>query len=71
MRSKYIARIERSSLMQLRFQAGADAWVKGLCAGLSAKVKILGLKFIGKQQEVAHFVDITIEDGRMGELRSG
>lgn len=55
-------------MMQLRFQAGADSWVKGLCADLSAKVKILGLKFIGNE-EVAHFVDITMGNDGMGELK--
>jgi predicted DNA binding protein len=56
-------------MMQLRFQAGADSWVKGVCADLSAKVKILGMKFIGKEDQVAHFVDITLGDERMGELK--
>jgi len=56
-------------MMQLRFQAGADPWVRGLCADFSAKVKILGLKFIGKEEEVAHFVDITMEADKMGELK--
>jgi predicted DNA binding protein len=55
-------------MMQLRFQAGADSWVKGLCADLSAKVRILGLKSIGKEEEIAHFVDITMEADRRGEL---
>jgi len=56
-------------MMQLRFQAGADSWVRGLCADLSAKVKILGLKFMGEQEEDAHFVDITTEEGRIGGLK--
>jgi predicted DNA binding protein len=49
-------------MMQLKFQAGADEWVKGLCSDLSARVTILGLKFVGSGREVAHFVDITMED---------
>lgn len=57
-------------MMQLRFQAGADSWVQGLCADLSAKVKILGLKFIGRGREVAHFVDITTaEEGKIEDIK--
>ena len=57
-------------MMQLRFQAGADDWVKGLCLDLSARVKILGLKFIGKGHEVAHFVEITMGRENAEEVRS-
>lgn len=58
------------TVMQLRFQAGADSWVQGLCADLSARVKILGLKFIGNGKDVAHFVDITTsEEGRIDDIK--
>ena len=55
--------------MQLRFQAGADDWVKGLCFDFSAQVKILGLKLIGKEKEVAHFVEITLADDNAAKVR--
>lgn len=58
-----------SSMMQLRFQAGADDWVKGLCFDLSAQVKILGIKIIGKANEVAHFVEITMAEGNATSVR--
>ena len=56
-------------LMQLRFEASADDWVKGLCDELSVRVKILGLKFVGKGGEVAHFVDITTYDDKTESVR--
>jgi len=46
-------------MMQLRILAGSDSWVKGLCADMTAKVKILGIKTVDKPGEIAHFVDIT------------
>lgn len=55
--------------MQLRFQAAADDWVKGLCNDLSAQIRILGLKYVGKDQEIAHFVDITIESDDPSRVR--
>lgn len=47
--------------MELRFQADADDWVKGLCVDFSTRVKILGLKLVGREREVAHFIDIATE----------
>lgn len=49
-------------MMQLRIMAGSDAWVKGLCSELSARVKILGMKPAEGPGEVAHFVEITTDD---------
>ena len=56
-------------MMQLQFQARADDWVRQLCIDHSAQVRILGLKFVGRGQEVAHFVDISIGEGSPGEVR--
>jgi len=56
-------------LMQLQFQARADDWLKQLCIDHSAQVRILGLKFVGKGQEVAHFVDIALGAGSPGDAR--
>lgn len=55
--------------MQLRFQAIADSWVKGLCSDYSSQVKILGLKHIDKEGEVAHFVDISMRGTNSSEVR--
>ena len=55
--------------MQLQFQARADDWVKQLCIDHSAQVRIMGLKFVGRGQEVAHFVDIVLGAGSPGEVR--
>ena len=55
--------------MQLQFQARADDWVKQLCINHSAQVRILGLKFVGRGQEVAHFVDIALGTGNPEEVR--
>ena len=56
-------------MMQLQFQTRADDWVKQLCVDCSAQVRILGLKFVGRGQEVAHFVDIALGAGNSGEVR--
>jgi len=56
-------------LMQLQFQARADDWVKQLCLDHSAQVRILGLKFVGRGQEVAHFVDIALGAGSPADVR--
>ena len=56
-------------MMQLQFQARADDWVKQLCIDHSAQVRILGLKFVGRGQEVAHFVDIALGTGNPEEVR--
>jgi len=56
-------------MMQLRFLAVADNWVKGLCADHSSRVKILGIKHLDKEGEVAHFVDISTRDAKSGEIR--
>lgn len=50
-------------MMQLRFFAGADSWTKGLCQEFSVAVKILGLKSVSEDREIAHFVEITSKDG--------
>jgi len=55
--------------MQLRFQAGADDWVKWLCADLSTQIKILGLKSVGKERQIAHFVDISLGKENTREVR--
>lgn len=55
--------------MELRFQVAGDEWVKGLCADLSAQVKILGLKSLGRGREVAHFVDIVMGPDAPGGAR--
>ena len=55
--------------MQLQFQTRADDWVKQLCAGHSAQVRILGLKLVGRGQDVAHFVDISLRAGSPDEVR--
>jgi predicted DNA binding protein len=48
-------------MMQLRFSAGGDSWLRDVCQECPAQVKILGLKMVGGQ-EVAHFVDISTKD---------
>jgi len=55
--------------MQLRILAGSDAWVKGLCSNLSARIKILGIKSVDKPGEVAHFIDISTTDVAPGAIR--
>jgi predicted DNA binding protein len=56
-------------LMQLRILAGSDAWVKGLCSNLSARIKVLGIKSVEKSGDVAHFVDITTKDVAPGAIQ--
>jgi predicted DNA binding protein len=56
-------------MMQLRILASSDAWVKGLCSDLSARIKILGMKPVEGPGEVAHFVDITTTDVAPGQVR--
>jgi len=46
-------------MMQLRFSAGAEGWEKRLCEGMSAQIKVLGLKSMDPKRQIAHFVDIT------------
>lgn len=57
-------------MMQLRFLATADNWVKGLCLDHTASVKILGLKLVSKHHEVAHFVEIVTRDADSNKARS-
>lgn len=55
--------------MELRFQTAGDEWVRGLCGDLSAQVKILGLKYVDRGNEVAHFVDIVVGAEAPGGVR--
>jgi len=56
-------------MMRLRFQAGGDSWVKGLCSDLSVRIRILGLKYVGAEQEIAHFVDISKAGENLADAR--